>query len=290
MRYADLNRHSDIIFGVVHNEHRMESLVDALARALSAVERDMQHRASTRHHDCILHSRPDYWLAGTATVADCVEEVVEAAGTAGVEVPPGLRHASVILDEGPREFSYEEFVGRLPPARDLTALDFEVVAVVCAASFEIPPDDFYAEVLRRLTGADQAELERLRPRPELSEMFGQLRVSRHGNSTMRASASAKELLVDFVMHGWGVRGWVLIAALGDPAADAAMLMAMAFDYIAHAGCSAPREVRRVAPPRADHDIYPPAALPLPAVDWRSIAAVIASRLRPERMELPPVLI
>lgn len=102
---------------------------------------------------------------------------------------------------------------------------------------------------------------------------------------MRASATAKELVVDFVMQGWGVREWVLIAAMGDPTADAAMLMELTFDYIAHARCAAPLEVRR-----ADHDIHPPAELPRPAVDWRSIAAVIASRLRPERMVLPPVLI
>jgi hypothetical protein len=263
----------------------MDSLVDALARALSAVERDMQHHALTTPHDCIRHRRPDYWLAGTATVAECVEEVVGAALVAGVEVPPGLRLASVILDV-PRDFSYEEFVGRLPPARDLTALDLEVVAVVCAASFEISPDDFHSEVLRRLAGADHADLEQLRPRPELSDMFGQLHRSRNGNSSMRASATAKDLVVDFVMQGWGVREWVLIAALGDPSADAAMLMELTFDYIAHARCAAPREVHRVA----DHDIHPPAALPLWAVDWRSIAAVIASRLRPERMVLPPVLI
>ena len=266
----------------------MDDLVDALARALSAVERDMQHHASLATHNCILRNRPGYLLAGDATLAECVEDVVEAASIAGVEVPPGLRHASAIIEfraiesAGSGYEAIEHLAGEFAPVQEWTAADFEVVAVVSAVCVDQPAGAFVAELLRRLAGESAADTERLQLRPKLVSTLNQVHDPRCTRPAVQVGVSAAKLMTDCVLRRGGTNAWTLIAAMIDSDADAATLMTLAFDYAARTGCQSTR--------LACFGLKTGDDLPPPRTDWHSIADVIASRLDSVRVTLPPVLI
>jgi hypothetical protein len=251
-------------------------LADALARALSAVERDMQHHASLANHDCMLRDRPGYLLAGDATLAECIKGVVRAASNAGVEVPPGLRHASAIVEfraiesAGSGHETIERLAGGFAPAQEWTAADFEVVAVVSAVAVDQPAGAFVAELLRQIAGESAADTERLQLRPKLVAILDQKHDPRRTRPAVQVGVSAAKLMTDCVLRRGGTNAWTLIAAMLDSDADAATLMTLAFDYAARTGCQSTW--------LAGFGFKTGDDLPPPPTDWHSIAVVIASRL------------
>lgn len=260
----------------------MDAVVDALARALSAAERDMQHYSipgygpNQPHRRCIVRDRPaHWWLAGDATLAECAAEVIAACAEAAVEPPPGIRHAPAIVDlvmRGP-----EHSAGKFAPAAEWSPADFEVAAIAGAQRSSYPAADFFVEAARAIDPAAEAPAT-FALRPELAAQVS----ARQPSLPVRIGLSADQLVGACMTAGVSPVDWVLVAALSDPNAHVAALMSMAFMRAANSKCEAPRMGNIYFPVRGEPQT--------PPIDWRSVAAAIAARLCPIRMSLPPVLI
>ena len=260
----------------------VDAVVDALARTLSAAERDMQHYSipgygpNQPHRRCIVRDRPaHWWLAGDATLAECAAEVIAACAAAAIELPPGIRHAPAIVDlvmGGP-----ERSAGKFAPAAEWSPADFEVAASAGAQRSPYPAATYFVEAARAIDSAASSPTT-FAIRPELAAQISTGELS----LPVRIGLSADQLVGACMTSAVDPAHWVLVAALSDPAAHVAALMSMAFMHAANSKCAAPRMGNIYFPVRGEPQT--------PPIDWRSVAAAIATRLRPVRMPLPPVLI